>query len=253
MEEKNKVRSYEIYCRKFSQVIQAESITIAMNEFWSANPAEEIIIIEDIAARNENFAAKTNLQSPAPQSVDKEGINCGICSRIIDEESQYCEVSDCPHRNNEEFNIAKKICHKHLNSSQWYAPLLEPRIIKAMDEYSSELRKENEELRGINEGLRLSRKEYMDGFNRKVEELTLLQSTNEELGNERDAFEYNANQYSNQLDELRKENERLKGEVARRDEIIALLFRSSGNKSAMKARSMDIESEWQQFKADNNL
>jgi len=25
-------------------------------------------------------------------------VNCGICSRIIKEESRYCEVSDCPHK-----------------------------------------------------------------------------------------------------------------------------------------------------------
>jgi hypothetical protein len=26
------------------------------------------------------------------------GDNCGICSRIIDEESRHCEISDCPHK-----------------------------------------------------------------------------------------------------------------------------------------------------------
>lgn len=51
--EENKIKSYEVYCRNFSQVIQAESIIMAMGEFWSANPTEEIITVENIEARNE--------------------------------------------------------------------------------------------------------------------------------------------------------------------------------------------------------
>ncbi len=33
------------------------------------------------------------------KKIKKPNINCNICSRIIEEEAHYCEISDCPHRN----------------------------------------------------------------------------------------------------------------------------------------------------------
>lgn len=85
-------------------------------------------------------------------------------------------------------------------------------------------------------------------------QLILLQSTNEELRNERDAFEYNANQYSNQLDELRKENDYWKQRcewselcITRLETILPF------NKVHDSLKSYDCYSQWQQIKADNNL
>lgn len=84
------MKNYEVYGRKYSMVIQSESITMAMSEFWSANPTEEIIIVENIEARNEAI--------PAPSSTPQSSVEGILDSQVFNEASAFKDFKkDFPH------------------------------------------------------------------------------------------------------------------------------------------------------------
>lgn len=203
------------------------------------------------------FATLIEPQSPAPQSVEKEMI--AKMQKCLIDTGGYMTHPRGKGKDRHEF-IEKR----------------EDELYAAMKSYSSELRKENEEVKRLlhdltpggsefyndpkycAEWIRKSREENHYALVGQIKglknQLTNLQSTNEELRNERDAFEYNANQYSNQLDELRKENERLKTwcNVLYEDGAKSKLL-LKGVKYINYMERQEIEKGWQQFKADNNL
>jgi hypothetical protein len=49
------MKHYEIYSRNFSQVIQRENLIAAIAAFEIHNPKEEIVLIENVEARNEVY------------------------------------------------------------------------------------------------------------------------------------------------------------------------------------------------------